>query len=253
MLNIQTLSKRFFAEVPSRPYHSTIIFKTDGLRLGPDIRLVTGHDVSRQESRVLALLAAAHNRWINPAVLHYFAFAKRFYDKGEVCTALIALAHSGLPTLPNQEPERGKCAWRLFAADAFLSEGISPQEFMNAWGYGDLGKYDPTQPRVPAGSSNGGQWEGEQSTGIDIDHDQIGKPNQLFTPINYVISEKIDQFFEENFGIASEIAKEYGVDVVVLLGITGLESDYGKRRVGANNIFGATPNGINGVNYTTIE
>ena len=55
-------------------------------------------------------------------------------------------------------------ALRLFLADSLMSEGAEPWVVIKGLGFdppslhGTLSKYNPDQPRVPAGNPDGGQW-----------------------------------------------------------------------------------------------
>lgn len=62
-------------------------------------------------------------------------------NKGDRCLAAIALVHTALPPLPNED-----LAQQMARID-------------------NLTKYRPDQPRVPAGSPEGGQWTAEGETG----------------------------------------------------------------------------------------
>jgi hypothetical protein len=65
------------------------------------------------------------------------------------------LVLSGLDRL--QQPETD--AHRLFLAEALLSEGVTAGAILAVVETGDLRKFDPDQPRVPAGSGRtSGQW-----------------------------------------------------------------------------------------------
>jgi hypothetical protein len=69
-------------------------------------------------------------------------------------------------------------AYRLFLAGTAREKGLDPSDLMNALGFPraarDLEKYDPDQPRVPAGSGReSGQWTKDgslASTSADEDH-----------------------------------------------------------------------------------
>jgi hypothetical protein len=68
------------------------------------------------------------------------------------------LAFTGLPKL-----ESANDAYRLYLAGALLDDGLPPREMLAGLGLDrtmrQLDKYDPDQPRVPAGSGREcGQW-----------------------------------------------------------------------------------------------
>jgi hypothetical protein len=68
-------------------------------------------------------------------------------------------------------------AYRLYLAEALLDDGLPPREMLVELGLDgtlrQLDKYDPNQPRVPAGSGReSGQWTkdgGSASTSVDDD------------------------------------------------------------------------------------
>jgi hypothetical protein len=69
-------------------------------------------------------------------------------------------------------------AYRLFLAGVALEKGLDPRDLMNALGFPraaqDIEKYNPDQPRVPAGSGReSGEWTTDgssASTSGDEDH-----------------------------------------------------------------------------------
>jgi len=97
--------------------------------------------------------------WWTPLCWAIFA-GRREWGRGEPCLAQIHLAHSGLCRLPDAE----KASSCLLVGGQLLANGIAPRELIRACGLNpaplDLLKagYDPDQPRVPAGNSDGGQW-----------------------------------------------------------------------------------------------
>ncbi len=102
--------------------------------------------------------------------------ASNYCSDGEAVLAAIALARTGLP--PLDQPERVSTG--LSAAERLLDDGLSPCELIKACGLDpvllDVTKagYNPTQPRVPAGNPNGGQWtsdgfaSGETGYGLPV-------------------------------------------------------------------------------------
>jgi hypothetical protein len=87
--------------------------------------------------------------------------------------AHIHLAFARLPRL-----ESANDAYRLYLAEALLDDGFSPREMLAELGLGRtmrrFDKFDPDQPRVPAGSGReSGQWTKDgsfASTSSDEDH-----------------------------------------------------------------------------------
>ncbi|QBR71112.1 hypothetical protein CU048_07245 [Beijerinckiaceae bacterium] len=107
----------------------------------------------------MALLATAYERPIAPYVLEKIGRAAELWNEGEKALAHIHLSHAGLPPCTDEQ------VLRLFVADELLDSGVAPAELMKAQGF-DLSpmallKFNPDQPRVPAGSGReSGQWSG---------------------------------------------------------------------------------------------
>lgn len=121
------------------------------------------------EERILALLAVAYGKAIAPSVLGNIHRASAAWSRGETALALVHLARTRLPKLP----EGDEAPFRLFAADRVLAAGVAPRELLKACGLDvgplDLWKagYNPDEPRVPAGNPDGGQWTSEGDSAGD--------------------------------------------------------------------------------------
>ena len=93
-------------------------------------------------------------------VIEKICRAGEFWRAGEKALAQIHLAFLGLPKIDETD------AYRLFLAGTALERGASPSELMKALGFPraarNIEKYNPDQPRVPAGS---GRESGEWTTG----------------------------------------------------------------------------------------
>ena len=116
-----------------------------------------GHD------RLVALLATAYRGRIPAAAPAQIWKALDAWQQGERFIAAAHIAYASLPTLNADD------AYRLSLADFALSRGMAPNNLLKELGYADLAigllKYDPTQPRVPAGQgSNSGQWTKDTSS-----------------------------------------------------------------------------------------
>jgi hypothetical protein len=108
--------------------------------------------------RLLALLAAAYGRPASPDVLRHVEGASSYWRRGEKALANIRLAFAQLPSLEDRDD-----AWRLFLAEELLDGGMSPGALMKGLGLEpprrDFVKYDPNQPRIPAGNGrSSGRW-----------------------------------------------------------------------------------------------
>ncbi|MGE3784595.1 MAG: hypothetical protein AB7H71_17875 [Alphaproteobacteria bacterium] len=116
-------------------------------------------DLDLAGERILTLLSVAYSKPVDPAVLGNIRRASAAWRDGETVLALIHLAHSALPPLPDEN-----AADRLSAADHLLAAGIGGRDLLKLCGIDttafDLLKagFNPAQPRVPAGNPDGGQW-----------------------------------------------------------------------------------------------
>jgi hypothetical protein len=144
-------------------------FSDQGLVLGAGTVLAPARGPSRDisidplEPRLQALLAAAHLRRPAAGALAHLRKAAERWNEGEGALASMHLALSRLDRL--QQPEAD--AHRLFLADGLLKNGVPADAIVDAIEAGapdfeGLRKYNPDQPRVPAGS---GRPSGEWTTG----------------------------------------------------------------------------------------
>jgi len=116
------------------------------------------------EARLEAMLAIAYGRPITKLSLAHARCAIEKMRESETVAALMHLALTGLGKLakPNE------AAWRLSASDDLIGSGVGPRTILRTLALddqsivGNLNKYDPNQPRVPAGSgAASGQWTSE--------------------------------------------------------------------------------------------
>ncbi len=167
MRSRETLRKRFDERLQRFPIGYAIEINDAGLVFGAGTVLarmtqdqcgapVLDLDTDRQ--RIYALLAAAYGRTISPDVFKHIEGASEQWRRGDKALANIRLAFARLPRLEDRSD-----AYRLFHAEDLLDRGLSPRAVMTALGFdraaSDLGKYDPNQPRVPAGNGRqSGRW-----------------------------------------------------------------------------------------------
>jgi hypothetical protein len=149
------------------PISPVLNLTPEGLMLGAGTVMVPAVGPRRlrsmrgQETRVLALLSAAYGKAVAPSVLSNIERAAKAWSEGDDCLAYIHLAHAGLREM--QDPYES--ARRLFIVEGFMKAGTSPRAVYEAlhlgMAYFDLLEklYNPTQPRVPAGSGRpSGEW-----------------------------------------------------------------------------------------------
>ncbi len=97
-------------------------------------------------------------------MLGHLESAARFWKRGDKALANIRLAFARLPKLDDRAG-----AYRLFLAENLLDEGMTPEALMKVLGVdgpqAEFAKYNPDQPRVPAGSGRpSGQWTSNGAT-----------------------------------------------------------------------------------------
>jgi hypothetical protein len=154
------------------PLHRAMTFTQAGLVLGRGTLLAEFEKKGRacglafdgEEARLLSLLTAAFAAPVAPHVVEKIRRAGEIWRAGDKALAQIHLAFLGLPKIDETD------AYRLFLAGTALEKGLSPSELMKALGFRraarDIEKYNPDQPRVPAGSGRqSGQWTSDGEGG----------------------------------------------------------------------------------------
>ncbi len=170
MQDTDVLDRDWRDEGLSHPLHRAMTFTQDGLVLGRGTLLAEfekdgrgkGRETSHllldgHEARLLSLLTAAYGEPVAEGVLEKIRRAAEFWCASEKALAQIHLAFMGLPKIDEAD------AYRLFLAGTALEKGASPSELLKALGFPraarNIEKYNPDQPRVPAGSGReSGQW-----------------------------------------------------------------------------------------------
>jgi hypothetical protein len=128
--------------------------------------------VEADRERLLSLLGVSYWDQVPPGVVNKIEKASEQWRRGERALAHIHLAFARLPRL-----ESANDAYRLYLAEALLDDGLPLRKMLAALGLGrtmrQLDKFDPAQPRVPAGSGReSGQWtkDGASTSADDEDH-----------------------------------------------------------------------------------
>jgi hypothetical protein len=157
---------RLLAREPVPLSSPAMIFTPQGLMLGAGTILVPAEgtrklaSVEGREQEVLALLSAAYGRAVAPSALGNIERAAKCWSVGDDFTAHLHLAHTGLRALDDFP----RAAHRLRMAKGALDHGASPRALFEVLRidrhYIDAleKRYNPAQPRVPAGHPDGGQW-----------------------------------------------------------------------------------------------
>ena len=180
MITEQSLTKSWEKIGRYEPVSSHLTFHKNGLTLGAGTIIVpSGRDdwgrpvlkIDGNEERILALLSVAHDQPVMPSILNNLRSASRCWCKGEITLAYIHIAFSGLQALEDEEAPR-----RLFMAKRLLDHGMDEAEMLKGldllpqcftpWSWQQLVKeFNPDQPRVPAGCSEGGQFCSSKAEG----------------------------------------------------------------------------------------
>jgi hypothetical protein len=128
--------------------------------------------VEADRERLLTLLGVSYGDQVPPRIVKNVENASEQWRRGEKALAHIHLAFTGLPRLASTND-----AYRLYLAEALLDDGLPLRKMLAALGLGrtmrQLDKFDPAQPRVPAGSGReSGQWtkDGASTSADDEDH-----------------------------------------------------------------------------------
>jgi len=160
-------------------------FTDKGLMLGAGTILARSGDSSRDisidptERRFCALLTAAHLGRPSISGLAHLRKAADCWRERQDALAAMHLVVSRLNRL--EEPEAD--AYRLFLGDSLMSSGVEPDAVIAALESSaaePLGKFDPNQPRVPAGSGRpSGEWtSGGASGGSSSTATRSGTPQR---------------------------------------------------------------------------
>ncbi len=178
-----------------------MILTPEGLMLGAGTILVPAEGTRKlaalegRERQVLALLSAAYGRAVAPSVLGNIERAAKCWSVGDDFTAHLHLAHTGLRALDDFP----RSAHRLRMAKGALDHGASPRALFAVLRidrqYIDAleKRYNPAQPRVPAGYPDGGQWTVEDATS-----DNLRKPVAQYATDEKPATPSLNQGPEEN-------------------------------------------------------
>jgi hypothetical protein len=203
-----------------RRFHPRMEITSEGLVLGAGTILAKmvrdRRGASRvtldDELRIMALLATAYEQPAEPYLLTKFRRACDLWNNGEKALAHIHLAHAGLP-ICNEER-----AFRLCVADEILESGVTPDALIQSQGFDPapltLLKYNPDQPRVPAGSGfESGRWTTGSGAGTTA---QQAQATEVAAPVQVAQNVTCSAFIAENCKgtILREFLSEY-LDVTV--------------------------------------
>jgi hypothetical protein len=173
MKQIEDLQKRWHESVRFRGLHATMSLEKDALVLGAGTVLARRDRdgalvLDGEDAKLLTLLSVACGQPVRASVLGIVRKASRHARAGDDAMAAMYLALAKLPKLHDPSDS----ARRLFIADALMAEGVSPRDIWTALDFDpapldELDKrYNPDQPRVPAGSGKtSGEWTSGDAPG----------------------------------------------------------------------------------------
>jgi hypothetical protein len=157
------------------PMSAALNFAHDGLVLGAETVLLRAdvprrlQSVAGREARLLALLSAACGEVVPRSVAGNIERAAKSWSEGDDCLAYIHLAHARLPA----PRDAYSSAVRLLVAEKALTSGIAPKIILQPLkarnsDVDSVEKFDPDEPRVPAGSGKpSGEWTNGGVAGAD--------------------------------------------------------------------------------------
>ncbi|HXN88700.1 MAG TPA: hypothetical protein VN890_05020 [Methylocella sp.] len=174
-MHVNDISRQQFSKIASRGFRGRMTLADQGLVLGAGTLLAKLDDkalpIEAEQERIWTLLAVAYGHGVPLAVLGSLRRVAKHWHAGDKSLAAIHLAQMGLPDIGED------AAYRLSLAAELIDAGVAPRELARELGLGlhtDLIKYDPDQPRVPAGSGQkSGQWT---SSGDAASGDAAGSP-----------------------------------------------------------------------------
>jgi len=123
MASLEAARKDWAEWAGSRPIDEAMAFSEEGLVLGAGTVLAKASvdrlgraelSIDGVEERIVALLAIAYGAAVSPSVLGDIRRASDYWSRGQTSLALIQLAYTGLPTLPDSK----EASFRLFRPGA---------------------------------------------------------------------------------------------------------------------------------------
>lgn len=160
----EDMAQDFAAWRGGAPLQDSMIFTEAGLVLGRGTVLAAievdrgGDPVALDEPRILALLTGAFGRPVSGGVIKKIVRAISLWRAGDKGLAQIYLALTGLSRIGDWD------AYRLHLAKKLLKKGLGPGDVLKIMGFEEAArelekKYNPDQPRAPAGSGpESGRW-----------------------------------------------------------------------------------------------
>ena len=161
-MQLNDISRQQFSKIASPGFDGRMTLTGQGLVLGAGTLLAKldgkALPIEADQERIWTLLSVAYGHGVPLAVLGSLRRVAKHWQGGDKCLAAIHLAQMGLPGIGED------AAYRLALAAELLDAGIAPRELARELGFEPPRrsrqiKYNPDQPRVPAGSGReSGQW-----------------------------------------------------------------------------------------------
>ncbi len=180
----QQLCEDSFGCRRNQSIYMTPRFTEQGLTLGAGTVLLACdrgrrlQQVKGQEARLVALLSAACGEVLPGRVAGNIERAAKCWSEGDDCLAYIHLAHASLPV--PRDAQASAC--RLLVAERAMMAGVAPQTILQALRVRIpesrfVNKFDPSEPRIPAGSGRtSGQWTSESSASVISPGESLAVP-----------------------------------------------------------------------------
>ena len=172
-----------------------------------------------QEPRLVALLSVAYGRPVEASVLDTVRRAAKHARAGNAAMAATHIALARLPRLSDP----GDDARRLFIADGLIAKGVSPRDIFAALEFDpapldELEKYNPDQPRVPAGSGRtSGEWTSGSSSASSSSNGNSSAEATPLTIAGRIASETASEVTSVVEGAAGAGETAAGASVAALL------------------------------------
>jgi hypothetical protein len=183
-MHVNEISRQQFSKFASRNFQGRMVLTERGLVLGAGTLLAKldgkARPIEADQERIWTLLAVAYGEKISQAVFGSLRRVAKHWKSGDKSLATIHLAQMGLPDIGED------AVYRLSLAAELIDAGVAPRELARELGFdpaADLAKYNPDQPRVPAGNHRlSGEWSKDGASGSTLTEGRSAAENS--GPVN---------------------------------------------------------------------
>lgn len=216
MRALEDLKKQWNDAARFRGVRVNLCLEPDGVRLGAGTIIAKrSRDgslaVDGEEARVLTLLSVACGRVVDPPVLVSLRRASALARSGDECKAAMLLALVKLPKIADPKD----AARRLFIADGLMAKGVEPIDIWKSLDFDpalldSLCKFDPDEPRVPAGSGKpSGEWTNGATVAaadavVSLAARFVGEAAETARPVASRVVERLPEFAARAARIGSQ-------------------------------------------------